>query len=313
MVQENGHHRTGATKGNARTMKAIAIAGIAATIAALGGAAGAAIRPADDVSIRMKVSDGATAGPLASLTVKNLGTSPQNGVAIRIHAENETGPELWAGTVDVPAGRSVKLAQRIWLDVDTTTLVATATLAGKADQDPTDNAARAGLGLRGKAALVLVGRSLHVARCASCHGADGAGGSGPSVVGATSKAVLLKAAAGGDHDFPWLSKADAKDLGFFLKDPAGVVMPPPLPTPPEGGWPTYAGSVQALLDDRCVRCHGPGLASAGIRLDTYDGAARNARRALYSVKVGRMPQGGGRLDAAEIGLIEDWITGGRRP
>jgi mono/diheme cytochrome c family protein len=159
----------------------------------------------------------------------------------------------------------------------------------------------------------VVGRSLHLARCAACHGVDAAGGSGPSIVGATSKSVLLKAAAGGDHDFPWLSKADAKVLGFFLKNPGGAILPPSLPTPPAGGWPTYSGAVKALLDARCVSCHGPSLVSGGVRLDNVTGATANARRALLDVKIGRMPQGGKALDASEIGLIEDWITGGRRP
>lgn len=294
-------------------MKIIAFAGLVAASAAWAGFASAAVKPANDVCIKMKLADTTTVGPLATLTVKNIGTSPQNGVLVKVFAENETGLELWSGTVDVLPGKSVKLAQRVWLDVDTTALVATATLAGAPDEDPTDNAARGCLGLKGKAALVVVGRSIHLARCASCHGTDAAGGSAPSVVGATSKAVLAKVAAGGDHDFPWLSRTDAKVLGFFYRNPAGVLLPPALPEPPAGGWPTYAGSVKALLDDRCINCHGQGLVSGGVRLNTYEGASGNAKRSLYDVKTGKMPQGTKRFTADEVGLLEDWINGGRRP
>jgi mono/diheme cytochrome c family protein len=234
-------------------------------------------------------------------------------VVVKVFAENETGLELWSGTVDLPPGKSVRLAQRVWLDADTTTLVATATLEGVADEDPTDNQSRGGLGLRGRAALVLVGRSLHLARCAACHGDDAAGGSGPSIVGATGKEILLKAAAGGDHDVPWLSRRDARDLGLFLRDPGGAILPPPLPTPPPGGWPTYTGSVKTLLDARCISCHGAFQANGGVRLDSYKSASANARRALYDARIGKMPQGGKRFTPTEVALLQDWIDGGRRP
>jgi mono/diheme cytochrome c family protein len=294
-------------------MKGLRVAGLVVAVALASPPVQAVVKLPDDVSIRMKLSDTATVGPRATLTVKNVGTNTQNGVTVRVFAESELGLELWSGTVDVLPGKSAVVTQRVWLDEDTTTLVATATLAGVPDQDPSDNAARGGLGLKGRSAKVIVGRAVHLAHCASCHGTEAAGGSGPAIVGATWKTVLARAAAGGDHDFPWMSKTDAKNLGLFLKDPAGVVMPPPLPTPPVGGWPTYAGSVKALLDDRCVNCHGPSQVSAGIRLDNYNGASNNARRALASVKLGKMPKGTKRFTAAEIGLIADWISGGSRP
>lgn len=294
-------------------MKGLAVAGLVASLALGGTVSWAAAKPANDVSIKMKLSDTTTVGPLATLSVKNLGTNSQNGVTVTIHAESEKGLELWSGTVDVLPGKTVKLAQRVWLDVDTTTLIAVATLNGVSDEDPTDNCARGYLGLKGKAGLVVVGRAVHLAHCASCHGADAGGGSGPTLVGATSKAVLARIALGGSHDFPWLSKTDAKNLGFFYKNPAGVILPPSLPAPPLGGWPTYSGSVKPLLDDRCINCHGPALVNAGVRLDTYSGASGNAKKSLLDVKIGKMPQGGKRFDATEIALIENWITGGRRP
>lgn len=294
-------------------MKASVLVGVFAATLAGAWLASAATKPANDVSIRMKLADAGTAGPLAALTLKNAGTVSQSGIVVKVFAESETGFEMWSGTVDLLPGKSVKLSQRVWLDQDTTTLVATAALSGAADERPTDNAARAALGLKGKAGLVLVGRSIHLARCSSCHGDAGEGGSGPSLVGATSKTIAATMAGGGDHDFPWLSKTDAKNLGFFFRNPSGALLPPALPTPPAGGWPTYSGAVKALLDDRCIKCHGSGQMSAGIRLDTYSGASTGAKRALFAVKIGSMPQGGKRFSPTEIGLLDDWITGGRRP
>jgi mono/diheme cytochrome c family protein len=295
-------------------MRGIAFAAAAAAVVLAGAPAPAATKLPNDVSIKMKVTAGNTVSPLAKLTVKNLGTSTQNGVQVKVFAENEAGLQLWSGAVDLPPGKSAVLLAHCFLDQDTTTLVAVASPAGAQDGDPTDNIARAGLGLAGKAALAIVGRSIHLAHCASCHGQGGAGlGGAPSIVGAASTTILAKAAAGGNHAVPWLSKTDAKNLSTFLKDPAGVVMPPSLPPAPQGGWPTYQGSVKTLLDAKCVGCHGPLLATAGVFLDTYSGAVGNATRALLAMQLGLMPKSGGKLPAADIQVVQDWITGGMRP
>jgi mono/diheme cytochrome c family protein len=273
----------------------------------------AAVKIPDDVAVKLKVSEGSGNAPLAKITVKNQWTSPQNGVTVTVTAEDEAGPVLWSGTVDLAPGKSAVLSQRIWLDEAATVLVARSQPSGGPDMHPADDVARAGLGRPGKPALLLVGRSIHLAHCASCHGQGAAGGSAPSLLGMSSKAIAAKAAAGGTHAFPWLSPADAKDLSLFFKDPSAVVMPPALPAPPPGGWPAYEAGVKALLDSRCISCHGPSLASGGIRLDTLAGARKTASRALVAVKLGRMPQGGKPLAAAEIGLFKDWIDGGMRP
>ncbi len=295
-------------------MKGIALAAAAAALLLAGAPAPAAAKLPNDVSIKMKVSAGNTVSPLAKLTVKNLGTNAQNGVQVAVFAENEAGLRLWSGTVDLPPGKSAVLLAHCFLDQDTTALVAVASPAGVQDGDPTDNIARAGLGLTGKAALAIVGRSIHLAHCASCHGQGAAGlGGAPSIVGAAPAIILAKAAAGGNHAFSWLSKTDAKNTALFLKNPAGVVMPPPLPPAPPGGWPTYQGSVKALLDAKCASCHGPALASSGVLLDTYAGAAANSARALIAMQLGLMPKGSGKLPDADIQAMRDWITGGMRP
>ncbi len=293
---------------------------IAAAVLAAGlgvGAAGSAraAKSEHDLQVKMKLSATDTVAPIAKIKVKNKGTATQAGVLVRVLAENGEGAELFSETITLAGGQSASLTGRIYLDVDTTCLVAVVEPTAGADQVPTDNLSRGPVGLKGAAGSALVGRATFLASCASCHGtAAGGVGDAPSVVGATSKTLLTTMAAGGNHSFPWFSKTDAKTVGAFLKNPAGVVMPPSLPTPPEGGWPTYAdGGVKALLDARCVECHGGGRVEAAVWLSTYDSASKMANRSLAAVKKGSMPQGGKHFDSGEIGLLQNWITGGLRP
>lgn len=291
----------------------IVLAGAALGALAAAGAAGAAAKAANDVSISMKVAEIATAGPVAAIQVKNRGTASQAGVTVRIFAnEDHTGAELWSGTVDLLPGKSATIQKQVWVDGPVEALCATATPAGAPDEKPGDNIARVGLVSKGKIGVSFAGREAYAAHCASCHGAHAGGGAGPSLVGAKAKALVAKAAAGGVHDFPWLGKGDGKALQTFLKNPS-TVPDPAFPTPPAGGWPTYAGPVKALLDDRCITCHGPSLAERGVRLHTWEAASNWARKSLFAVKTGSMPQDGKRLTALETQLLEDWIYGGRRP
>jgi mono/diheme cytochrome c family protein len=293
-----------------RTHLGLAAAALAAL--AVAGGARAATKAANDVSLKMKIGEIATAGPVAKIKVSNRGTAPQTGVLVRVFAnEDHTGAELWSGTVDLLPGKSVTLAQQVWVDGPIEALCATATLAGAPDERPGDNTSRGGLVSKGRTGVAFAGRETYLAHCASCHGTDGTGGAAASVVGAKSKAILAAVAAGGDHDLPWLGKADGKVLQTFLKEPAAVPVPA-FPVAPAGGWPTYAGSVKALLDDRCTKCHGAGLAESGLRLHTYAGASNSARRAYGAARTGSMPPGK-RLAADELHLLDDWITGGKRP
>ena len=274
----------------------------------------AATKPGNDVSISMKAVDIATAGPVAKIKVSNRGTNAQLGVVVRLYAnEDHGGAELWSGTVDVPPRKSVRLVQQVWVDGPVEALCATATLAGAvADERPGDNTARVGLISKGKTGISFAGREAWSAHCASCHGTLADGGAGPMLVGFRSKDLRLKAATGGDHDFPWLGAADGRSFQTFLRSPA-TVPDPDYPVPPPGGWPTYAGNVKAILDDRCVNCHGGALAESGIRLHTYEAASNSARRALFAIRSGQMPPGGRNVPAAEVQVLADWIEGGRRP
>lgn len=260
----------------------------------------------NDVSITMKVAGGDTVGPLCTLKVKNAGTSPQNGVVLKIHAESENGVELWSGTVDLAAKKTGSVQARVYLDATTTCLVATATLPAAVDEHPDDNAARVALVVKGKAAGALIGRAIHLGFCAACH--DTA-----YFTGKTTTQILTGANDPARGMGVVFNATDVKNLCAFYLDPAGVILPPSLPAPPVGGWPTYAGSVKALLDDRCVNCHGPSLAQAGVWLNTYTAATKASGRVLVDVKSGKMPQTGPRFTQTEVALLQDWITGGLRP
>jgi mono/diheme cytochrome c family protein len=286
--------------------------------AALGvGAPGLALaaKSENDLQVTMKLSATNTVAPIAKIKVKNKGTATQAGVIVRVLSENGGGQELYSETVTLAGGQSASLTARIYLDAAITCLVATADPTAGADQVPTDNIARAPMGLKGAAGSALVGRSTFLASCASCHGSAAGGiGDAPSLVGASSSTLLAKTAAGGNHDFPWFSKNDGKSVSTFLKNPAGVQMPPALPTPPPGGWPAYQnGGVKDLLDARCIECHGNGRVEAAVWLNTYVAASKMAPRSLAAVKRGSMPQTGKHFTAEEIALLQNWITGGLRP
>lgn len=269
---------------------------------------------ATGASVRMRVADDDTWAPQANLRVRNRGTSMISGAGVSVFAENERGAPLWTGTVDVPPRRTAALSVRIPLEQDATTLVAVLD-PPPSDTRPEDDVSRVAMRLRGRAARAVVGRSVHLAWCASCHGDGAAGGTGPSIVGASAGDVLRAAAGGGDHAFPWLSRTDARALAAFLSDPAGVDLPPPLPDPPPGGWPGYAADVLPAFETYCLSCHGGPAPTAPVRLDTYDSAAARAEQERNRVVSGSMPKGQP-LSSSErqalVTLLDDWITGGLR-
>ncbi len=69
------------------------------------------------------------------------------------------------------------------------------------------------------AALAEDGGALYKAKCAGCHGADGAGKMGPAIKGKTNAAdVALKGGLAGPHSKPinGLSDDQAKAIGEFV-------------------------------------------------------------------------------------------------
>jgi hypothetical protein len=78
---------------------------------------------------------------------------------------------------------------------------------------------------------------------------------------------------------------------------------------------TYSGSIKPLLEANCLGCHGRGLVSGGVSLDSYAAVkVFVGNKKLYgsiSQQAGYrpMPQGG-RLGVCEIAMVKKWIDAG---
>ncbi len=277
--------------------------------------AGAAPQAARDCALKMKVSNGESLGPVLKISVKNRGTADVSGAVVSVRANDESGAVLWSQTTDLPVHAGGKFEAHVFPPEDCLVLVATVTLAGGPDERPGDNSARAAVLVKPAAGHAFVGRALYQWNCASCHGVDATGGSGPSLVGAKSKTILLRAADGGDDDHfaPWMSRTDAADLARYLRAPGAVPEPPTPPPAPAGGWPGFEADVRPVFDDYCGACHFGRGYRGGVLLDNYRGASRSAARSIYAIKSGSMPQGGRRVKSEDLQTLQDWIAGGRRP
>jgi mono/diheme cytochrome c family protein len=287
-------------------------AGFASALAAAAAATAKGAAREVDLSLTAKFSGTTTLGPEVRLTVRNRGTAAQADAVVSVHADTTEATPLYTTTLDLAPGAKTSLTARVYPSTEAMILVATVSPASGADEAPADNVVRTALWTKGAKGVPVAGRAIHLLHCASCHGTDASGGSGPDIRGTSSKGIgALFAAAAAPHDAPTLSKGDAKALFKFLKDPNAVT--PPTPPEPVEVWPTYADDVGPLLMGHCKACHSGGGADAGVRIDTYEGASKSAAKSLASVKSGSMPQVGRRLTAEEIELLENWIIGGKRP
>jgi hypothetical protein len=75
---------------------------------------------------------------------------------------------------------------------------------------------------------------------------------------------------------------------------------------------SFHGQVRPLLEQRCSGCHQSGRASAGVVLTSFASVRAALTRLIPAVSgaAPRMPKTGGPLAAAEIALLERWISGG---
>ena len=79
---------------------------------------------------------------------------------------------------------------------------------------------------------------------------------------------------------------------------------------------TYSGTVKAIIDSRCIVCHGDPLANGApmplLTLANVQEAVQN--RALISrVENGSMPPTGADLTAAQVLAIKGWQAGSFKP
>ncbi len=138
---------------------------------------------------------------------------------------------------------------------------------------------------------------LYAANCASCHGADGSGGtSGKNVIGDSASGI--RKAINKEKEMlslSFLTDAEVQLISDFLN---GVTTPPP---PPPG---TLDGA--ALYDTNCAGCHGLGSSSAKA-------GATAARINNGIANVSSMTFLGTSLSSAEIQAIADFLTAAAPP
>lgn len=84
-------------------------------------------------------------------------------------------------------------------------------------------------------------------------------------------------------------------------------------------FPTYVDDVKAILDAKCIRCHGEERKSGAptsFRLDIYEtegdvlGAGDKADRIVARTEAGTMPLGGPPLEEAEVETLQAWLDQG---
>ena len=114
---------------------------------------------------------------------------------------------------------------------------------------------------------------------------------------------------------------------------AGLLVLVCLVTPPsaigndESSGIDFATQIQPLLASKCIQCHGPGQAEAGLRLDSREAAtallesgsraitsrhpeASELLRRVTADEFERMPPEGERLSADEVARLTQWIASG---
>ena len=81
----------------------------------------------------------------------------------------------------------------------------------------------------------------------------------------------------------------------------------------------FVRDVKPILENNCVRCHGPDAAMRGIRLDRKERAlmALVPRKPddslLYNIaKIGAMPPGPAKLTPTQLATLRKWIAEGAR-
>lgn len=92
---------------------------------------------------------------------------------------------------------------------------------------------------------------------------------------------------------------------------------------PSGAAASFASDVLPILQNSCVRCHGPNRAEDALRLDSYENVIAGSKNGpvviagdpLGSLLVelsanGEMPKRGARLTAAQVQILTDWVTAG---
>lgn len=178
------------------------------------------------------------------------------------------------------------------------------------------------------------------AACARCHGGGlGLGGFSIEtyadvmkqvVAGDSSKSEIFIRVNNGSMPLggPALDQAQIDRIKQWIDqgaketpDPPPVIPVPPDPVPdpviePET---SYVADISPILSARCFMCHGNGISSGGLNMDTYDDVMRavvpfspNTSPLCVRISNGTMPLGSRALDTTQVNLICDWIAAGAK-
>jgi mono/diheme cytochrome c family protein len=164
----------------------------------------------------------------------------------------------------------------------------------------------AGPGAGGDASLA-VGAELYAANCATCHGVDASGGSGPALTTTTlTSAELATVVAAGQGAMPafseTLSAEDITALTAFMEAAVEAAIPPEPPIVPA------ALSGQALFISNCATCHGAD-AGGGSAPSLTQGkhTANEIISQVYGGHVQGMPAFEGVLTATEVQEVARYV------
>ena len=78
----------------------------------------------------------------------------------------------------------------------------------------------------------------------------------------------------------------------------------------------YSTTVAPVLSANCVSCHGGATASAGIKLDSYEGVSIQAANGklvgaiTHSTNYSPMPKNAAKLNSCNIAKIKKWVDAG---
>ncbi len=78
----------------------------------------------------------------------------------------------------------------------------------------------------------------------------------------------------------------------------------------------YSTTVAPVLSSNCVSCHGGSTASAGIKLDSYEGVSIQAANGkligaiTHSTNYSPMPKNAAKLNTCNIAKITKWVEAG---
>jgi len=180
------------------------------------------------------------------------------------------------------------------------------------------------------------GKALYDANCLGCHGTGGKGTASAPAIRKKGLGDFLEAVRKGEEGmptFPNLTKKNISAIKYYLVHPKQAETTTTTTTTTTtsssttttntgsssttttttsgttttiASAPTYTNAVKAILDTKCISCHGGAISP---NLTTYSGAYAANNLIKLVVDNGSMPTSGP-LSAANVATIDAWVAGG---